>query len=217
MVKPGIAAKLEAFVTRGGTFVTTFFSGIVDENDLVYLGGYPGPLRKMLGIWAEEIDALTPTQSNSVVFSAPFGDLHGSYGCRLLCDRIHAEGADVLATYGSDFYAGEPAITVNSFGQGQAYYLATALDPDALTGFVQKLCDDKGIAPPVPNAPPGVEALPRVSPQGETMLYLLNHNAHAVTQPLPEGSYTNLLTSQTLSGEAALDAYGVLILARQAV
>ena len=46
MVKPGIAEKLEAFTARGGTFVTTFFSGIVDENDLVTLGGYPGPLRK---------------------------------------------------------------------------------------------------------------------------------------------------------------------------
>ena len=213
MVKPGIAEKLEAFVTRGGTFVTTFFSGIVDENDLVHLGGYPGPLRKMLGVWAEEIDALTPEHSNSVIFSTPFGGLHGSYPCRLLCDRLHAEGAKVLATYGSDFYAGEPAVTVNSFGSGQAYYLATALDPDALTAFLQKLCDDKAIAPPVPNAPPGVEILPRVSPGGETLLYLLNHNARAVTVPLPEGSHTDLLTGQPLSGEAALDAYGVRILA----
>jgi beta-galactosidase len=90
----------------------------VDENDLVHLGGYPGPLRNLLGLWAEEIDALTPEQKNTVVFDAPFGDLSGAHPCGLLCDRIHAEGTtQVLATYGDDFYAGEPAVTVNRFGE----------------------------------------------------------------------------------------------------
>ncbi len=213
MVKPGIAEKLEAFVQGGGTFVTTFFSGLVDENDRVYLGGYPGPLRKMLGIWSEEIDALTPAQSNSVVFSAPFGTLTGTYGCRLLCDRIHPEGAEVLATYGADFYVGEPAVTVNSYGEGRAYYLATALDPDALTGFYTKLCADKAITSPLPGLPEGVEVMPRVSPHGETLLYVLNHAAVPATVALPEGEHDNLLSGQTRTGSLTLDAYGVAILA----
>ena len=65
MVKPGVAERLEAFTQGGGTFVTTFFSGLVDENDRVHLGGYPGPLRKMLGLWAEEIDVLSPSGEQS--------------------------------------------------------------------------------------------------------------------------------------------------------
>ena len=213
MIKPGIAEKLEAFTQGGGTFVTTFFSGIADETDVVYLGGYPGPLRSLLGIWSEEIDALTPTQSNSVVFDTPFGDLADAYPCRLLCDRIHSEGAQVLATYGADFYAGEPAITVNKFGKGDAYYLATALDPEALTGFLQKLCADKDIAPTLADAPAGVEAVPRVSPFGETLLYVLNHTPETVTITLPNGAFTDLLTSQRLSESAELAGYGVWILA----
>ena len=48
MVKPGMAARIEAFVQAGGTFVTTFFSGIVNENDIVTLGGYPGELGRCL-------------------------------------------------------------------------------------------------------------------------------------------------------------------------
>ena len=212
VVKPGIAEKLEAWTRAGGTFVTTFFSGLVDENDRVYLGGYPGPLRPLLGIWAEEIDALTPQQSNSVVFETPFGGLSGAYPCRLLCDRIRSEGADVLATYGSDFYAGEPAVTVNRFGEGQAYYLATMLDGDALTALLQKLCNDQGIKPPLPDVPAGVEVLPRVSPSGETLLYVLNHNAHPVSVPLTGGPFTDLLTGQTLSSTADLAGQGVRIL-----
>ena len=215
MVKPGIAEKLEAFVQAGGTFVTTFFSGIVDENDRVHLGGYPGPLRTLLGLWSEEIDALTLAQSNAVVFEPPFGDLSGAYNGRLLCDRIHPAGAAVLAAYGSDFYAGEPAVTVNRFGNGKAYYLATALDPDALSGFLAKLCADKKIAPPLPNLPPGVEVMPRVSPNGETLLYVLNHTAEPVTWPLPNANFTDLLTGRALSGAVTLKGRGVFILAPQ--
>jgi len=42
MVKPQVAERLEAFVANGNTFLTTFFSGYVNESDLVTLGGYPG-------------------------------------------------------------------------------------------------------------------------------------------------------------------------------
>lgn len=81
MIKPGFAKKVEEFVARGGTFVTTFFSGIVNENDIVTLGGYPGELRSLLGIWAEEIDALYPGQFNEIVMKSSMGSLQGSYPC----------------------------------------------------------------------------------------------------------------------------------------
>ena len=38
---------------------------------------------------------------------------------------IHAETAEVLAEYTDDFYAGRPAVTVNRFGKGKAYYIAS--------------------------------------------------------------------------------------------
>lgn len=38
--------KVKEFVANGGTFLTNFFSGIVNENDQVYLGGYPGLLKR---------------------------------------------------------------------------------------------------------------------------------------------------------------------------
>ena len=54
----------------GGTLVTTYWSGIVDENDLCFLGGWPGGgLREVLGIWDEETDTLTPGERNQVVMS----------------------------------------------------------------------------------------------------------------------------------------------------
>jgi beta-galactosidase len=112
MVKQGVAERITAMVQKGGTFVTTYFSGIVDETDLAFENGYPGPLSKLLGIWVEEIDALYENQTNSIVMA----DGSGSYPCNHLADLLHAEGASVLATYGSDFYQGMPALTKNVAG-----------------------------------------------------------------------------------------------------
>ena len=64
MLQPGVAERLRAFVEKGGTLVATYWSGIVDENDLCFLGGWPGGgLREVLGIWDEEIDTLAPSEA----------------------------------------------------------------------------------------------------------------------------------------------------------
>lgn len=67
MTKGTYDEKIRAFVQDGGTFITSYFSGIVDEHDLVILGGYPGRLRDILGIWVEENDALPEGESNSFI------------------------------------------------------------------------------------------------------------------------------------------------------
>ncbi len=86
MVKDGMKEALENFVKNGGILITTFMSGIVGQSDNVYLGGYPGPLREMAGVWVEEIDALAPEQKNK----AKFAD-GSTAACGLLCDLMHLE------------------------------------------------------------------------------------------------------------------------------
>ena len=210
MVKPGYAQKLEAFVRRGGTFVTTFFSGIVNETDLVVLGGYPGELRPLLGIWAEEIDALTPDTGNHILFEEPLGALQGSYRCGLLCDLIHAEGAEVMATYGRDFYQGMPALTRNRFGKGQAWYVASSPEPEFLEGLALHLCAEKNIGPLL-ETPSGVEVTQRRKGSKE-YLFLLNHNSDASTVTLGATRGRDLLGGQEVAGTVTLPEHGVMII-----
>ncbi|WP_036624626.1 beta-galactosidase [Paenibacillus barengoltzii] len=210
MVKPGFAIKVEEFVAGGGTFVTTFFSGIVNENDLVTLGGYPGELRSVLGIWAEEIDALLPGRTNQIVMKEAWGALSGQYECGLLCDLIHAEGAEVLAEYGSDFYQGMPVVTVNSFGKGRAYYVASSPDAAFLQGFLKNLCEEKGIQPLL-DAPEGVEVARRVK-DGKAFLFLLNHNEGAAEVEIGSEAYKDLLAQTEVSGTVQVPGRGVVIL-----
>ncbi len=52
--------------------------------------------------------------------------------CGLLCDLIRLEGAEALAHYGKDFYAGSPAATKHNFGKGAVYYTGTQPDKEGL-------------------------------------------------------------------------------------
>ena len=146
MVKEGVAEALEAFVEAGGTLITGMMSGIVDQSDNVHLGGYPGPLRRLCGIWAEEIDALAPEQSNTLRF--PDGT---EAQCKLLCDIIRTEGAETIAAYGGDFYAGTPAVTKNSFGKGTVYYVGTQPDHDGIAKILDALTAGADVKPLIPD------------------------------------------------------------------
>ena len=218
MVTPLLAGRIADFVSQGGTFLATYLSGIADANDLVY-EGYPGPLRSLLGIRSEEIDALMPDQSNQLVMSetgrSPEGPVPGAsgkaYRCMRLCDLIHSEGAEVLATYGADFYAGRPALTRNAYGDGAAYYLACEVEDGGLDDLYGDLLAGLQIHP-ILTTPADVEATARVNEQG-TLLYLLNHRTEPVTITLPAGQgFTDLLTNTAVKETLMLPASGVAIL-----
>jgi beta-galactosidase len=216
MLRPGVGERIEAFVRGGGTFVATYWSGIVDENDLCFLGGFPGPLRQVLGMWAEEIDALYEGDVNHVlpVPGNALG-LHGAYEARELCDLIHAGSAQVLATYGDDFYAGRPALTVNRFGEGQAYYIASRNDERFLDDLYGALSAQLGLLRALDaGLPHGVSAQLRTDGERH-FVFVMNWNAAPASVDLGEAAFVNLLTGAQVRGVAALDAYGVMVLARQ--
>ena len=170
MVKGNDDEKILSFVKNGGTFLTTFFSGYVDEHDLVTIGGYPGKLRDILGIWVEEEDALPEEMENEFSYKGK------TYPATLLCDLLHLEGAGQVDDngYGTDFYKGMPVITKNAFGNGNAYYLATASTEEFYRTFLTDLCEEQGIKP-VLETPAGVEVTSRENEKGQ-LVYILNHN-----------------------------------------
>lgn len=205
MTKPGVDVRIREFVEKGGTFVTTFFSGYVDENDLVVIGGYPGRLRDILGVWVEEIDALPETKKNHFVYGGE------TYSAELLCDIMHLESAQALAEYQEDFYAGMPVITCNSFGKGEAYYIGTSSEDAFYTRMIREICEKRNIAPAA-EVPSGVEAVERFRDR-EHYLFLLNHSDDSKEVIVPRES-TDLLTGTAYRREdrLTLAAKGVVIL-----
>jgi len=115
-----VGKKFEKFVAEGGHLLATYTTAMVNETDLCYLGGLPGAgLRRVFGIWNEEIDTLYPDETCPVRFADGEKAEAVDY-----CEHIHSEGAEVLAYYDDPFYAGTPAATRNSYGKGEATYIA---------------------------------------------------------------------------------------------
>lgn len=171
MVKGDYDEKIRRFVRDGGTFLTTFFSGYVDEHDLVTIGGYPGKLRDILGIWVEEEDALPDDTCNSFTY-------HGTtYPASLICDLLHTEGAQSLSEYRQDFYAGMPVLTRNTFGKGTSYYVATRSNADFYRTLIGEICEEAGIRPII-GTPNGIEVTRRRNTNG-TFLFFLNHDTES--------------------------------------
>ena len=205
MVKEGMAQSLESFVENGGTLVTTYMSGIVGQSDNVHLGGYPGPLRKMAGVWVEEIDALAPELSNDVVMIT--GD---TCRCNLVCDLMHLEGAESLGSYGEDFYQGMPAVTKNSYGKGHVYYIGTHLEEQGLSGILDQASEDAGVERVVPDGD-GLEIVCRRSQKGR-IYFVLNFKDQEKHMPASLCGKQDLLSGENVTEKTVLKKYDVYIL-----
>jgi len=195
MVKENVSKKVEEFVANGNTFVTTFFSGYVDEHDLVMPGGYPGELKDVLGIWVEESDALPEHKENTFQYHGKF------YPAKLLCDLLHVTSAKELAIYENDFYEGMPVVTKNQYKNGEAYYVACRSSHEFYHDFMKILCEKKQIQPAA-KVPKGIEAIKRHNEKGE-FLFLLNHNDKEVDIVIEE-TRTELLTDKIYQKKSVL-------------
>lgn len=207
MTKPGIDEKIREFVKAGGIFITTYFSGIVDEHDLVIPGGYPGKLRDILGIWVEENDALPEDEENSFVYKG------SRYPAGILCDLMHPEGAEVLSVYEKDFYQGMPVITKNHLGKGYAYYVGTHSNSEFYQRFLKDIFTEIKITGTI-ITPKGVEASQRVKDDRE-VLFLMNHNKEIEKVTL-NAAYRDLLNDKEYqTGESIeIAGKGVFVLLR---
>ncbi|RUT40334.1 beta-galactosidase [Paenibacillus anaericanus] len=208
--------KIEQFVKNGGTVSVTYWSGIVDENDLCHLGGFPGPLRTTVGIWSEEIEGLHDHDRNSLVMNSGNAlNLDGRFEVHELCDLIHVETAEVLAVYGDDFYAGRPALTVNHLGDGKAYYLAARVSEDTFyQSFYDKLVEEAGVRRTILSAlPEGVTAQLRTD--GNTdYVFLQNFSGNEVSVALDYDGYVDAESGKAVVGQIEIPVNGASILRR---
>ena len=188
MVKTGVDQRINDFVQHGGTFITTYFSGYVNENDLVQ-GAYPGKLSDVLGIWVEEIDALPKDKENHFIYH------NKTYPCHIACDLLHLQGATLLSVYQDDFYQGMPVLTKNQYGKGTAYYVATRSNEDFYQEFLKTICNDLNIHPLL-DVPQGVEVTKRENDAYE-YYFILNHLEESVSISLKQPGY-HLLKDQML-------------------
>ncbi len=200
MTDADTAERLARFVERGGTLYATYMLGMVNENDLCHLGGFPGGvLRQVFGIWNEEIDTLYPGERVQVKTSNG-----ATFEGRDFCEILHSEGAEVLATYQSEFYAGTPALTVNRYGKGSAYYQAFRdcgdFKDSVLSELLEGLCVERALHVPLPK---GVSAHARYDGE-RRYVFVENYTGAPVELPL-DGCYTDMESGKRVSSVQLAD------------
>jgi len=197
------------YVEGGGTVVMGFFSGIVDENDHVRLGGYPAPWTSLLGLKVEEFAPLA--EGEQVTLTGQGGE---SLSADLWADVIDLQGAEALATFAEGWYAGRAAVTRHRVGAGTAYYVGTRLDASGLDWLLEDAARSAQLPAPLP-VPAGVEVLTRRGQPQQNgaeesrYLFVLNHSGAPVEVTLPAG--LDLLTDRRVNEAYALDTHGVAV------
>jgi beta-galactosidase len=200
-------ASLAEFAYAGGIVVFTPRTGVKDEANAVVSTRLPGLAAEMCGLEIDEYKSMPPDDQETIHFELPGQE--GNFIVSVWAETLETQGAEVVASYHREEFAGKPAITRNRFGEGQVIYIGMFSDERFYERLANWLLSEARITPPLTNSP-GVEMTERW--QGDQrLLFLLNHNV----QPRPirlNGEFIDLISGDLVSGTIQLDARDVLIL-----
>lgn len=208
LLSPAEADRLKLYVQEGGTLVSTFNTGLVNQYGIAPDTGYPNDLTELFGLEVLEFDPLPPGEENHLTFKGIFPTSH-VHPAKTWCDLIEPKGCQILATYVKDFYAGRPAITMNTFGLGKAIYIGTMSHQhfyNDLIVWLRQMCS----LHPLLKVPESVEVSMRQK-EGTRVFFLLNHQNSPVRIQFYKPMH-DFLTGNTFSGNYDLPPHGVLVL-----
>ena len=139
--------RVRDYVVGGGRLVVTYYTGISDEKDHVWLGGYPGSIRDVVGVRVEEFMPM----GNDFTGVPDHLDLSNGAVAHDIADVIGSvdESATVLATFKDNPWTGMdgvPAIVANTFGEGRSVYVGARLGREGLALSLPEILESLGMA-----------------------------------------------------------------------
>jgi beta-galactosidase len=210
IIRQEIADQFKSYVEAGGMLVVTYRTAAKDETSLMINEPLPGMLRDLFGVRVAEYHSPHKEEQNfvkGVVDGLPTEPVHAT----IFLDVLRPEGAQVLAEYMDGFASGQPAVTMNSYGQGKAVYIGTRLQEDFATALIGRLAEESGIAFG-PESPEGVEIAIRRSAERE-LIFMMNYAAEEKTVRTPDGA--KALIGPDSIGEFTLEPDGVRVFERK--
>lgn len=139
--------RVRDYVVGGGRLVVTYYTGISDERDHVWLGGYPGSIRDVIGVRVEEF---MPMGDDFPGVPDCLGLSNGAVAHDIADVIGSVDGtATVLETFKDDPWTGmdgAPAIVAHTFGEGRSVYVGARLGRDGIALSLPEILDSLGMA-----------------------------------------------------------------------
>jgi len=198
-------SRLKTFVQNGGTLVMTYISGIVNEHDLTYLGGWHKDLQEIFGMKPVETDTLYPNDRNYVTYR------NQSYELKDYVTVLEVKSATIDGIYQEDFYANTPAVTSHHFGEGKSHYIGGRLDDQFHHDFYHELMEELQLKPAYTvKHGKGVSVQVRQAPESD-FLFVMNFTEEK--QPISlDFMVKDKVSGEEIKGDLMLDIYEVRIL-----
>ncbi|GAA1983865.1 beta-galactosidase [Microbacterium pumilum] len=196
-VNDATAGAIAAAALRGATVVVGHLSGIVDEENRVRTGGYPGAFREMLGVVGEEFCPMLAGEQ--IVLTS--GSIAIDWS-----ERLRVTDAEIVDTYAEGDLVGLPAVTRRSVGAGRAWYVSADIR-DGFDALVDAVITDAGVRARLPVAA-GIEAVRRKS-DSSSWLFLINHGD---TDVEVRTSGLELISGDSIDGSIKLAAGAVAVI-----
>ncbi|MDQ0899242.1 beta-galactosidase GanA [Paenibacillus sp. V4I7] len=194
---------LENCVRNGATLILTNRTGVKNMNNVCWIKPLPGPLAEAAGVYVSEYDPIG--KDAHTIRMKKNGK---TYSCRQWCDILEPSGAEPIAWYEDDFFAGKPSATVHSLGNGTVYFLGTIAEENFYLDFFQDVADGAGVNR-FAGLPEGVQIAVRKKGD-KRFLFLLNLTRKQQSVILGH-EYTSLLWERQVGPSLVMEPYGVEI------
>lgn len=196
---------LENYVKNGGTLVVGCRSGYKDSRGQCVIEKLPGMLKEVTGTDIPEYTFISPAEGGKVTVDWEGTSIEAAVFSDLLAPE---EGAEVVASYTSNYYAGTPAMIRHSYGKGQTYYFGGAFTEKTAEVFLEKL----GVLDPyreIVEAPAGCEIAVREK-DGTKYLFVLNYGKEPAKVVLKQQA-EDLFAGCKAQGVQTVEGYGTRV------
>ncbi len=180
--KKSSAENLYRYVINGGTLVMTNRSGVKDQNNNCFTDTLPTVYRELIGAEITEYDPIGAAEQTIVDFAG------NKFVCRQWCDVLRLTTAKAYAEYNDGFYRCCPAVTMNRYCSGVAYYVGTVCKSDFYESFVGNIMRQTGI-PRLKGLPAGVEVTTRTNGLDD-FIFFFNNSETPASIRLPKAMYS---------------------------
>lgn len=198
--------KIERYVNKGGTFVSTVFSSVINRENVCYMSTLPFLLDKLFGIEIEDT-VRNVTEKKDLVTAEKC-----IFSADTAFDFVNIKTAETIAWLKHKNIENTPAVTVNCYGKGKAYYIACLPEQDCLKRLISDILKEKKIEIPVYCESDKVEIIKNIC-EGTQWYFVINFSGSEQTLHL-NCKMTGTKTEEKLNFCRIIKPYEVLLLKR---